>query len=322
MIPDEDMIHHGLEDWLFLTGGSNYVTTLYDRDGGNLPDRTLSAWRRLIEERRKKCDSLSIRYAHVVIPDKLTIYGHKQAKAMVDPDLAPALRLQDMLAAGPAAESWIDLVSPMRAPRDRVDLYWKTDTHWTPEGCVLAYGQLCRRLGLECCDDPYTGPRNEFHARMDLGVKLDPARWEHVREYDFAGSARRVFINNVGSVLEDPSFGSEIHLGSRSIFENEKARNPSRILIFGDSYASQRANFLTGLLAETARRVEFIWSSSVDWRLVKKTRPDMLITEIAERFMTIVPRDRLVLRALEARQMFRVRRRQLSRWLAARGLAF
>lgn len=312
------MIHDGLDGWLFLTGGSNYVTTLYDRDVGNLPDKTLSAWRRLIERRQEKCAALGIGYAHVVIPDKLTIYGHKQAKALVDPDLAPSLRLQGMLAAGPAADSWIDLVTPMRAKRDIVDLYWKTDTHWTPEGCVFAYERICERLGLKFIRDPYAGPRKEFHARMDLGLKLEPERWEQVREYDFAGAARRVFVNKVGEILENPAFGSEIHLGSRSIFENEGARNPLRIMLFGDSYASQRANFLTGLLAATAQRVEFIWSSSLDWRHVEKCKPDILITEIAERFMTIVPRDRLVLRALEARQIFRARRRQFSRWLASK----
>ncbi len=314
----DDMIHEGLDGWLFLTGGSNYVTTLYDRDGGNLPDRTLSAWRRLIEERRKKCAALGIRYAHVVIPDKLTIYGHKQARALVDTDLAPTLRLQDMLAAGPAFDSWVDLVAPMRTKRDLVDLYWKTDTHWTPDGCVLAYQNICEQLGLEPGENPLAGPHKVFPARMDLGVKLEPARWEQVAEYEFSGSARRVFVNGVSDILEDPAYGGEIHLGSRSIFENHNARNPQRILLFGDSFASQRENFLTGLLAGNARRVEFIWSSSIDWRHVKKNKPDILITEIAERFMTITPQDRLILPALEARQIFRARRRRFSRWLAAK----
>lgn len=322
MTAADNMIHDGLDGWLFLTGGSNYVTTLYDRHAGNLPDKTLSAWRLRIEKRQAKCSALGIDYAHVIIPDKLTIYGHKQARVLVDPNLAPSLRLRDMLAGGPAADVWVDLVAPMRVKRDVVDLYWKTDTHWTPEGCILAYQRICEHLGVQPCENPYAAPHKAYPAQMDLGLKLDPPRWEEVKEYDFAGSAQRIFLNRVGAFLEDPAFGSEIHIGSRSIFENENARNPLKILLFGDSYASQRANFLTGLLAETARRVEFVWSSSVDWGHVKKNKPDILITEIAERFMTVVPRDRLILPALEARQIVRAHRAQFSRWLDTKRTAF
>jgi hypothetical protein len=318
----EGQIHQGLDGWLFLTGGANYVTALYDRENGHLPDKTLQAWRRLLEKRAKKCNALGIRYAHVVVPDKLTIYGHKQSASLVDPDLAPALRLGRMLSDSPAADAWVDLVAPLREERDGVDLYWQTDTHWTPEGCMLAYGRICAQLGLTPNADPHAAPRREFAARMDLGVKLDPARWEQVVEYDFSGQAQRIFINRVGSILENPDFGAEIHVGSRSIYENRNARNNAKIILYGDSYAGQRANFLTGLLAETTKNVEFVWSSDVDWRHVKKTKPDILITEIAERFMTIVPRDRLLLRGLELRQMLRARRRQLSRWLALRRSAF
>jgi hypothetical protein len=314
----ERLIHEGLDDWIFLTGGSNYVTTLYDRKGGNLPDATLRLWQSLLERRAARCRALGMGYVHVIVPDKLTIYGHKQGTALVDPDLSPAVRLAEMMKGSPAADAFLDLVAPMRAARDEMDLYWRSDTHWTPQGCVLAYRNLCRRLGVAPGDNPLDAPHREFGALLDLGQKLTPQKWETVSEYAFAGDARRTLVNPVAAILEDPAYGSEIHRGSRVIYENAKARNPLKILLFGDSYASQRDNFLTGLLAETARSVEFVWSSSLDWRHVKQIRPDILVTEIAERFMSVVPKDRAVLPAVVCGQALKARRRRLEAWLRKR----
>jgi len=317
MNPDK-LVHTGIEDWLFLTGGSNFVTTLYDRQEGHLPDSLLIKWRHLLERRERRCDNLGIHYVHITVPDKLTVYGHKQASPLVDPDLAPAIRLGDMMRISPSARCWVDLVQPMRAARDTVDLYWKTDTHWTPEGCILAYVTLCQQLGLEPNPDLNSAPSREFAARMDLGGKVNPVQWEAIRESDFSGTARRTFINSVTAILENPAFGSEIHVGSRVAFVNSDARNTQKVLIFGDSYASQRMNMLTGLFAGTVRNVEFIWSANIDWSFVKAAKPDILITEVAERFMTIVPHDRVNLRVLEARQAVKALRRRFERWIATR----
>jgi hypothetical protein len=139
----ERSIHEGLDDWIFLAGRSNYVTTLYDPAGGNLPETTLRLWRKRLEQRAARCRAGGIKYLHVVVPDKLTVYGHKQATPLVDPDLSPALRLAEMMRSFSASDAFLDLVSPMRDARDKAALYWKSDTHWTPEGCVLAYQSLC-----------------------------------------------------------------------------------------------------------------------------------------------------------------------------------
>lgn len=318
MSAPESLIHEGLEDWIFLTGGSNYVTTLYDRNSGNLPDATLRCWQNLLERRAARCRALGIGYVHVIVPDKLTIYGHKQGRPLVDPDLSPAVRLSQMMQDSQASDALLDLVTPMRAVRDVMELYWKSDTHWTPEGCVLAYRQICLRLGVVPRDTPLEAPNREFGAMLDLGQKLSPQRWETVSEYAFAGDARRTLVNCVAAILEDPAYGSEIHRGSRVIYQNPKARNRLKILLFGDSYASQRDNFLTGLFAETAQSVEFVWSSSLDWRHVKQVRPDILITEIAERFMSVVPRDRAILPAIVCGQALKARRRRFEAWLRRR----
>lgn len=315
----ELIVHEGHDGWLFLTGGSNFVTTLYERDGGHLPDVNLRRWRDAIIERKRRCEALGVAYAHVVAPEKLTIYGHKQASPLVDVDLAPAIRLQQLFGGDARAAGWVDLVWPMREQRDAVELYWRSDTHWTPEGSLLAYRLLCESLRLAPNPDLAARPCHTIHKIMDLGGKFDPPRWEQIREIDWIAGARRIYANAVVRILEDPVHGGDIHVGAHAAYRNEKAPNDVRILLFGDSFAGVGSDRLTAQLAETARELIFVWSANVDWRLVKRVKPDIVITEIAERYMALAPNDRFNLRRAELSQLFKARRREIeARWRRAR----
>lgn len=313
-----EFVHEGLEGWLFLTGGTNFVTTLYDRHRGHLPDTKLEAWREIIDERLRRCHRLGIDYVHVVVPEKLTVYGHKQSSPLVDPDLAPAIRLGERFADTPGSRHWIDLVASMRAIRDDVDLYWKTDTHWTAEGCLLAYELLCEALALEPNAALRARPFREFACIMDLGGKMDPALWEQIKVYEWVEDAERSYVNRVTEILETPEYGGEIHVGSRATFTNRAAANDKRLLLFGDSFSGPHANLLTGLLAETVREVDFVWSANIDWRYVEAVKPDILVTEISERFMALAPNDRFDLRLTELKQIARAQRSRLKRWWRTR----
>lgn len=307
------LVHEGRDGWLFLQGGTNFVTSLYSRESGNLPDTKLARWRDLIEERARRCATLGIACAHIVAPDKLTIYGDFQSEPLVDPACAPAVRLAEMMARSPAAGAYVDLVAPMLGHRAR-DLYWRTDSHWRPEGCDLAYRALCGRLELAVEEDLLLRPFREYDAVMDLGGRLTPPRWEKVRKHDYPRNARRVWVNRVTRYLEDPAFMEEIHVGARARFENAAAPNAQRALLVGDSFSGPSGGALTGMLAETVRSLDFVWSSSIDWSLVKALRPDILIFEIAERFLAAPPNDGASMRMLEWRQVWRAERRRFARW--------
>jgi hypothetical protein len=67
------------------------------------------------------------------------------------------------------------------------------------------------------------------------------------------------------------------------------------------------------MLAETAREVEFVWSSNLDWAYIKRAKPDIVVYELVERFMTIVPSDQLSLRWTVARQALK------AKWLQFKG---
>lgn len=296
------LVHEGLDGWLFLQAGSNFVTSLYHRTDGNLPDRRLEMWRRLIEQRAARARALGIDIVHVVVPDKLTLYGDRLAAPIVDPAQSPALRLAEMMARSPAQAQYLDLVEPMRRLRSAQNVYWRTDSHWTPEGCFAAYLALCERLAIAPIGDLLDRPHQEITRLMDLGGRVAPPQAETVRHYDFAANAQRVWTNWITRCLEDPFYDEAVHIGARARFSNPGSVSNKTVLLFGDSYARPNAEMLTGMLAESVGSLDFVWSSSIDWRLVKRLKPDIVICEVAERFLARLPNDRSPIWREEARQ--------------------
>lgn len=306
--PAEPLVHVGTDGWLFLQGGSNFVASLYQRDGGQLPDSQLASWRDAIAHRARRFSRLGIDWLFVVVPEKLTVYEHRTASPLVDADLAPSVRLYEQLADIGLQRHMLDLVAPMRLRRDDRDLYWRTDSHWSPEGCFLAYKLICERLGVEADAGLLSRPYEERSSIMDLGGRLDPMPWEAVRSYSYLRGARRTAVNRVTRYLEDPQYKELIHVGARARFENPQAPNPQRAMLIGDSYALPSATRLTGMMAETFRSLEFVWSNSVDWQAIRWRRPDIVICEIAERFLMLQPRDGMSWKLQEWLQARRARR--------------
>jgi hypothetical protein len=309
------LVYEGKDGWLFLTGGSNSIGALYDREAAFLNEAKLRQWVELIEQRASRLERIGIEYVHVSVPEKLTIFDNKlHHPPIVDWRLSPAMRLHDMLQRSQYARVWLDLIGPFRVAREEGHLYYKTDTHWTPEGCFLAYKLLCEKLGIPPESTLLTRPRRDVESVLDLGMKIDPVIPEHLQLYDMIKESRRTYRNIIAQYLDTVTASAVVHIGSHIRYENSNtfAAN-KKILIFGDSYASQRPDGLTAMLAETAREVEFVWSSNLDWAYIKRAKPDIVVYELVERFMTIVPSDQLSLRWTVARQALK------AKWLQFKG---
>jgi hypothetical protein len=62
-----------------------------------------------------------------------------------------------------------------------------------------------------------------------------------------------------------------------------------KVVLFGTSFSEYRTHLLTGMLAETVSELHFVWSTSIDFDYVEREKPDILIAEIAERFIPTCP---------------------------------
>ena len=309
-------VHEGHDGWLFLTGT---LATLYDRRAGGLPDTKLGEWVKLIETRSSRLEKMGIEYVHMPAPEKLTIYDNKLREPIVDWRLSPALRLGEMLRHSPYAHALLDIVGAVRAARDVRPLFPKTDSHWNADGAFIAYRELCGRIDLVPAVNLQSRKGVDYHAVLDLGARMSPPQAEWFKLYDFTRDSRRTYANSMARYLETIGEAQVEFGASHLAFRNNSPHATKKILIFGDSFSAQGMNSLTGMLAETASEVEFVWSADLDWRYIERARPDVVVSEMAERVMGYLPQDNLSLRMLFWKRGWRAKWHQLKRrkWLPA-----
>lgn len=293
----DETIHIGRDGWLFLVGGTNRVLSQYRRTPRSwLRSR---AWARLIKARTSRAQALGIRCIHTFVPEKLSIYDDRTDGLRFDPARSPARRLAQRLLDVPG---YVDLVAPLRAARDGLQpLYRRTDSHWTYDGCLIAYRALMRACGAIPPAD--IGERRRFNTDglCDLASKLPDRPRETVVNWAVQRDSRRFFANALVQRYEAADRAQDLHVGAHVIYHNMSPQaDPRTLVLFGDSCAHHAPIFLSGFLAESFREFHFIWSANVDWGYVERVRPDILMIELAERFQTRVPDDRFDVTAFAA----------------------
>lgn len=283
----------GKDGWLFLSGGSNSPLDYY-LNKIEFNAQLIRGWCDLLESRREKLSGY--KYIHLFVPNKETIYDHKiggECVLVPGNPLGVLFRHLSQEQSELLADVAINPVSYFRKIRDDYQLYWKTDSHWSPAGCFAAYQLVCAKLGIKPRDDLLRRPFVEGALAMDLGSKLTDKREETVRFYNFCKDSFRAEENELVKFKEENNLENEpgLHVGSHVKFVNPSALYKQKVIIFGDSFSECRPSLLTGMLAETFYETHFIWSTALDYDFISEVSPDIIISEIAERFMPVVPRD-------------------------------
>ena len=289
----------GLEGWLYWVGRAREVETFYGDTAASR--RILGRWARLIARRTRRLDTLGIRHVHTVVPDKLAVYPDLLGRPFPGLDDPPAARLARLVGQDSGAPM-VDLLGPLRAARSQEPVYLRTDTHWTHHGYLAAYRALCAALDAPAAAHVFAGSGAQARFTFDLGEKLTPPVEEAYVAYDFPRRAERTEANALVRVRESGQAVRPrgLFVGSRVVLKNPHAPDPRRVVLFGDSYIYSPGARLTAMLAETFAEVHAIWSANLDWSYIEAVKPDVLIFEIAERFLRQVPTDRIRIDAFAA----------------------
>lgn len=304
----EDEVHIGKDDVLFLLQGNNNVSSQYVRS----PEAKffLIHWQTVIGARARRLRDMGITYRHVLIPEKITIYDNILGNLDINWRLSPANRLyheDQYYARFPMRRlrfdrvlqrrarwrsTMIDLIEPMRRERDKQSLFYRTDSHLSFAGRILAYREICRALAAEPIRDFWERPTT-YHPGWagDLGIAFTPPRYEGTTLHHIQRDAVRIYASPIVEHRERRGLEGTLHTGAHIVYENKAAPDGRRMVLFGDSYAHCMPIGLTIMLAETFRELHFVWSTSLDWPYIERVRPDIVLTEVAERFMSRVPDD-------------------------------
>lgn len=297
-----DEIHVGKDGFLFLLQGSNNVSSQYVKS----PDAQffLIHWRVIISQRERRLRALGIPYRHVLMPEKITIYDNLLEDFALNWQMSPGYRLyhkdeyynwfplrrlrvdQYLRRRARWRATLIDLIGPMRNRRDEQDLFYRTDSHLSFAGRILAYREICRAIGAVPVRDFWERPTT-YHAGWagDLGTAFSPPRYEGTTLHHIQRDAVRVYASPIVEHCERNGLEGTLHTGAHVIYENPRAADARRVVLFGDSYANFMPVGLTIMLAETFRELHFIWSTQIDYRYIARVQPDLVLTEMSERFI-------------------------------------
>lgn len=279
----------GEDGWLFLVRGSNDFLSFFLEKG--TARRAAERWLTICQRRQQSLKQRGVDYLHLMVPEKLTIHSEK-LPWQLDRNNSPGL-VFSRLAKRAGLECCVNIFDIFRQNRNTLQLYFKTDSHWTHAGAFLAYQMLCNAMGIVPRNELLKRPFNRGRLVLDLGAKLPTPLQEEASFYKFVEEATLVergplveFKERTGRVND-----AGLHVGSLVRYENPQAPVKKRVLLFGDSFSECRQHLLSGLLAETVSEFCFIWSTNLDYGYIDRFQPDIVICAMTERFMRSAPED-------------------------------
>ena len=260
----------GKQDWLYYTGENN----INDYECASFfTKRELKAIRSRLLDWNEQLEERGIHFYIVVAPNKETIYPQYLPDRIVPGEHICRID-QVMQILQPTRLSVLDLRDTMQSGTQTAQVYYRTDTHWNSTGAFLASREILTLL------------KQDFH---DLEI---PAMNDYSREkQSFSGDladflpADEKFVEYETVLIPrfTPSALFE-DMPDRSVISHiPKSSLPSAV-IFCDSFSDE----LQPYLSEYFSRVIYSRSFSIDLDLIDREKPDIVILEIAQRYLTLL----------------------------------
>lgn len=284
------MVAIGKEGWLYLAKEE----LDYQRADRPYSAQELATWQHTLEVRRDWLAARGCRYLVVVVPNKSTIYPEHL------PDSARRIgkttRLDQLLEhlRSHSDVDVLDLRPVLLEAKGSEPLYFQTDSHWNTLGAFVAYQEIVRRLGRWFPElEPLS--RSSFRTRLtpsttkDLGAMVGADALFPETLVEFKAIAPR---RAAKAEVEIPGGLSQPPLRDRLYATEIDDPSLPRAVLFCDSFST----FFSVFLSEHFRRIVRFRSSYAsdpstlfEPAMVELERPEVVISEFAERFLVRAP---------------------------------
>lgn len=269
-----DSLIVGKDGWLFFTGNESLESYRGER---RLAAHELQNWRSMLERRQDWLAARGIDFLFVVAPDKHTIYPDKMPAWIkkTGPQTAYEQLLQHL--SGHTDIRMLDLRPSLETMRREFDVYYMHGTHWNAFGGYATYRILASYLQSRVPtrppmgDDelkiaPAQGIGDSWAGRLHLEGLLHQPYWHMWRP---AGHTWRAVKS---PTVRDYDWCTEI------------ADSPlPRAVFFHDSFMQNWMPWIS----EHFSRVVASWQKAMDWELVRRERPAVVVFEIVERMLPL-----------------------------------
>jgi len=265
----------GKDDWLFLQNDTNRIV---EQNNGTLKmaENSLKIWLRTLETRFAILKNRGIRYYFLIAPNKETIYP----EYLPDDYRISGDRIVYQLinACKPYTVPVYYPVDILNEYKLKYQLYPLGDTHWNGIGGFIAYEYIMNiikkdvKTNILAWEDLYFMEKEIF---LDLGGKLNPPRGS-VFSWGIVKQPRGQFIYD----------NQAVNSGHVRITLNEDPNLPTAV-IFHDSFMQVAMPYFM----ESFSKIHFVHTARLDYDLIEKIHPDVVISEMVERFLLQPPVD-------------------------------
>ena len=270
----------GHDGYVFLTEGSNYVLSRYDREKASSEDLA-ERWCALFDERATRQRNAGRLYLQFVVPEKISVL----------PELLPfPLRtptdLLSLIEAHFRSDNWkgksVPVLDLFRIGGART--FARLDSHQSGFGSYLVADYVANLFGyrgLYGLPFTHTAIRSGDLAYRFFGTPL----YEQSIEPNFTDYPILIVDPAPTEVYNPPSGG---HLNSRYVWQNRDAPIKMRVVVFGNS-CFERGGFplISWWFARLFEEFHFVWSNIVDDSYAEKVRADLVVGQTMERFLFV-----------------------------------
>lgn len=227
-----------------------------------------------LDSRAARVRAVGAQYVFFVSPDKTTIYPEHLPEDVIFSGESHLSQLRPHLS---DRNYCFDLFAPLASEKTRQRVYFKTDSHWNYQAGRIAADKLLNHLGqhpLNSADFVETTATQI----MDLGRYVDPVEPETFVKYtEPAEKPFRLLYTN-----------GKFSKARVQVFEGSNPNLPT-CLMFRDSYSSFFINYLINRFS----RITLVATRDFYDDILESERPDIVITQIAERYLGTVRKDHL-----------------------------
>lgn len=277
-----ELVLKGKEGFLFLSGGQ-HSPLRFAQAGATVKPESINQFWANIQRRQAQMTKRGISYAHLIAPDK-----HSVCRDVFPVEILTCLGEQ-YINTCPNTElrDWVCYPRQELCADFRRHCY-RVDTHYRPSGTWLMLKRvLSLAVGKQA--DQLLATETELTLKTqvdwagDLGSKLSPAQTE-TRELISVPQCIRRYSNNLAGGNNGII---DLYFNLDHIKNPEAKPNLGRVLVVGDSYGRDLARTLSLVGSE----VLFIRTPYMHIELVDAMKPDMVISENAERYLSAVASD-------------------------------
>lgn len=267
----------GKDGWLFYSKERDENLIDVYRGVTLFNEEELEKIKKNLEGRRDWLKSQGIPYVLMVTPNKETIYGEYLPDNIKK--ISEETRLDQLLSYLEKNSDLkvIDIRKEMSSKKAEERLYDKTDSHWNDYGAYIGYRAIMDDVS-KAIPKVQSKELNEFQIeKKTLNEGGDLAKMLSIPK---SFSEEHIILNPKSPRTALPVEKYPYKLKQGTVMET-KDKNAPRLLMFMDSFTVRLIPFMSEHFSTSV----YQWSHDMDKNLVNQAKPDIVVHEIAERFI-------------------------------------